>query len=239
MTSAIGLGIITAGHRHGWPVAAGGSQSITNALASLLGELGGKIETGQRIESASQLPPSDVTIFDLAPGATAGILGDRLPGGWLGVSRIFGTVPARSRSISRSTAACRGPIRRRARPGLSTSAATTRKSRPRNAISMPAGCQSRPFVLVGQQYLADPDRSVGDTYPVWTYAHVPQGYTGDATQAILMQIERFAPGFRDRIVGQAVAPRPRWRYTTPTMSAGTSSREPRTSVSSCSDHAPL
>ena len=56
MTSAIGLGIITAGHRHGWPVAAGGSQSITNALASLLGDLGGKIETGVRIESASQLP---------------------------------------------------------------------------------------------------------------------------------------------------------------------------------------
>ena len=66
MTSAIGLGIITAGHRHGWPVAAGGSQSITNALTSLLGDLGGKIETGVRIDSASQLPPTDVTTFDLA-----------------------------------------------------------------------------------------------------------------------------------------------------------------------------
>ena len=62
----------------------------------------------------------------------------------------------------------------------------------------------RPFVLVGQQYLADPDRSVGDTRPLWTYAHVPHGYTGDATEAITAQIERFAPGFRDRIVGHAV-----------------------------------
>ncbi len=79
MTSAIGLGIITAGHRYGWPVAAGGSQSITNALVSLLGDLGGKIETGMRIDSASQLPQADVTMFDLAPTAIAGILGDRLP----------------------------------------------------------------------------------------------------------------------------------------------------------------
>ncbi|HEY3259268.1 MAG TPA: hypothetical protein VGJ95_03220 [Pseudonocardiaceae bacterium] len=64
----------------------------------------------------------------------------------------------------------------------------------------------RPFVLVGQQYLADPGRSAGDVHPLWTYAHVPHGYTGDATEAIIAQIERFAPGFRDRVVGQTVRP---------------------------------
>lgn len=79
MTSAVGLGIITAGHRHGWPVAAGGSQSIITALASLLGDLGGTIETGVRVETASQLPPADITMFDLAPRAIADILDDRLP----------------------------------------------------------------------------------------------------------------------------------------------------------------
>jgi hypothetical protein len=62
----------------------------------------------------------------------------------------------------------------------------------------------RPFVLIGQQYLADPSRSVGDVHPLWTYAHVPNGYAGDATEAIITQIERFAPGFRERIVGMAV-----------------------------------
>lgn len=62
----------------------------------------------------------------------------------------------------------------------------------------------RPFVLVGQQYLADPGRSVGDINPVYSYAHVPQGYTGDATEAVIAQFERFAPGFRDRVVGMAV-----------------------------------
>ena len=72
MTSAIGMGIITAGHRHGWPVAEGGSKSITNAMVALLTDLGAKIETGVRVESASQLPPADVTMFDLAPSAVAG-----------------------------------------------------------------------------------------------------------------------------------------------------------------------
>ena len=58
----------------------------------------------------------------------------------------------------------------------------------------------RPFVLLGQQYLIDPTRSVGTTNPVYAYAHVPHGYEGDATDAVIAQIERFAPGFRDRIL---------------------------------------
>jgi phytoene dehydrogenase-like protein len=62
----------------------------------------------------------------------------------------------------------------------------------------------RPFVLVAQQYLADPNRSAGDVRPVWAYAHVPHGYAGDASGAILAQLERFAPGLRERIVGQFV-----------------------------------
>lgn len=66
----------------------------------------------------------------------------------------------------------------------------------------------RPFVLVGQQYLADPERSAGNVHPVWIYAHVPNGYTGDATEAIITQIERFTPGFRDRIVGKVVRSTP-------------------------------
>jgi phytoene dehydrogenase-like protein len=60
----------------------------------------------------------------------------------------------------------------------------------------------RPFVLVGQQYLADPARSRGDVHPVWSYAHVPNGYEGDASEAILDQVERFAPGLRERIVAR-------------------------------------
>ena len=204
MTSAIGLGILTAGHRFGWPVAAGGSQSITNALAGALGDLGGKIETGVRIETASQLPPTDVTMFDLAPSAIADILGDRLPGRVARAFRRFrygpgafkvdfavdGGVPWTNRDAHEAGTVHLGG-------DFAEIAATERDI---HAGRMP----DRPFVLVGQQYLADPARSVGDIHPVWTYAHVPHGYTGDATEAIVAQIERFAPGFRDRIVGQAV-----------------------------------
>ncbi len=67
-----------------------------------------------------------------------------------------------------------------------------------NAGRMP----ERPYVLVGQQYLADPGRSAGDVHPVWAYAHVPNGWDGDETETVIKQIERFAPGFRERIVAQ-------------------------------------
>jgi len=62
----------------------------------------------------------------------------------------------------------------------------------------------RPYMLIAQQYLADPGRSAGDVHPVWAYAHVPSGFNGDATEVMLDQIERFAPGTRERIVGQFV-----------------------------------
>jgi phytoene dehydrogenase-like protein len=62
----------------------------------------------------------------------------------------------------------------------------------------------RPFVLVGQQYLADSSRSNGNVHPLWAYAHVPHGYTGDATETLIDQIERFAPGLRERILARHV-----------------------------------
>lgn len=204
MTSAIGMGIIAAGHRHGWAVAEGGSQSITNAIVGLLTDLGVKIETGVAVQAASQLPPADVTMFDLAPGAVAGILGDRLP---RRISRAFAKF-RRGPGAFKVDFAVDGGVpwtnpeaHRAGTVHLAGSyfelAATEREI---HAARMP----ERPFVLVGQQYLADPQRSVGDVHPVWSYAHVPNGYTGDATEAILAQIERFAPGFRERIVGAAV-----------------------------------
>ena len=204
LTSAIGLGIITAGHRYGWPVAVGGSGSITAALAAVLLDLGGKIETGVRVAASSELPPADVTLFDLAPGAIAGILGDRLParvgrayrrfrhgpGAFKVDFAVEGGVPWTNPDAHRAGTVHLGG-------SYAEVAATERQI---HSGRMP----ERPFVLVGQQYLADPQRSAGNVHPLWTYAHVPPGYTGDATEAIVAQIERFAPGFRDRVVGQAV-----------------------------------
>ena len=203
MTSAIGLGILTAGHRHGWPVAEGGSASITTALAAMLTDLGGKIETGVPIQAASQLPPADATLFDLAPESVAAILADRLPPRIQRAYSRFRREPGAFKvdfAVEGGVPWTNPHARRAGTVHLGGSfAELAAAERDVHAGRMP----QRPFVLVGQQYLADPQRSVGDIHPVWSYAHVPNGYTGDATAAIIAQIERFAPGFRDRIVGQA------------------------------------
>jgi phytoene dehydrogenase-like protein len=204
MSSAIGLGILTAGHRHGWVVAEGGSWSIASAMAEVLLELGGKIETGVRVTALSELPATDVTIFDLAPGAVADIVGDRLPPRVARAYRRFRHGPGAFKAdfaVEGGVPWTAEPARRAGTVHLGgTFAEIVATERDVCAGRMP----QRPFVLVGQQYLADPQRSVGTVHPLWTYAHVPHGYTGDATEAIISQIERFAPGFRDRIVGQRV-----------------------------------
>ncbi|CQD02215.1 dehydrogenase [Mycolicibacterium conceptionense] len=204
MTSAIGLGILTAGHRHGWAVAEGGSQAITDALVSALTEFGGKVRTGVAITAAAQLPQADITMFDLAPTAVADILGDRLPrrtargfrrfrygpGAFKVDFAIRGPVPWTNAEVGRAGTVHLGG-------DFDEIAATEREIQ---AGRMPR----RPFVLVGQQYLADPGRSAGEINPIYAYAHVPHDYSGDATDAIIAQFERFAPGFADRIVATAV-----------------------------------
>ncbi|AUN39283.1 NAD(P)/FAD-dependent oxidoreductase [Tsukamurella tyrosinosolvens] len=204
MTSAIGLGLLSAGHAYGWQVAEGGSGAIATALAAELTELGGDIETGARVTSLGDLPGSDLVLFDLDPAQVAGIVGDRLPnrvrraferfrrgpGAFKVDFAVQGGVPWSNDDARRSSTVHLG----------GEYAETAGSEREIAAGRMP----ERPFVLVGQQYLADPTRSAGDVHPVWSYAHVPNGYTGDATEAIIAQIERFAPGFRERIVGTAV-----------------------------------
>jgi phytoene dehydrogenase-like protein len=220
MTSAIGLGILTAGHRHGWAVAAGGSQAIADAMAAALIELGGTIETGVRVVSASQLPPADVTLFDLAPDAVAQILGDRLPRRVARAYRRFRRGPGAFK-VDFAVEQRVPWTNHDARLAGTVHLAGTHRELAATERDVHAGrMPERPFVLVGQQYLADPQRSVGDVHPVWTYAHVPHGYTGDATAAIIAQIERFAPGFRDRVVGQAVRSTGEMAFYNPNFAGG-------------------
>jgi phytoene dehydrogenase-like protein len=203
-TAAIGTMLIAAGHRHGWPVAEGGSRAITDALASLLRSLGGRIETAVQVRSLDQLPDARLTLWDTTPTAFADIAGDRL-------------APRRARSMRRwrygvaaykvdlavrggvpwTAAACR-------RAGTVHVGGTFEEIAEAEAQAARGVLPTRPFVLVGQQYLADPSRSAGDVHPVWAYAHVPHAYAGDATELVLDQIERFAPGLRERIVGRHV-----------------------------------
>lgn len=199
-TAAIGLMLIAAGHRYGWPVARGGSQAITGALASALTEAGGVIETGRPVLSAADLPGADVVMFDLSPRAVADIVGERLPGRVRRALRRWRYGPAAFKLDLAVEGGIPWAYRQARRAGTVHLGGTVEEIDAAERAIARGVLPRRPFVLVGQQYLADPARSAGDVHPVWAYAHVPHGFTGDAGAAILDQIERFAPGTRERIL---------------------------------------
>jgi phytoene dehydrogenase-like protein len=204
LTSAVGLMLLVAAHAKGWVVAKGGSQAIADALAADIEAHGGIIETGQRVTAVSDLPPSDVLMLDVSPSIACDILGDRLPRRIAGSYRRFRHGPGAFKVdfAVEDGVPWAAPAARQAGTvhlgGDLDEVVTNQKAVHRGAMP------ERPFVLVGQQYLADPGRSVGSVHPVWSYAHVPHAYAGDATEAIIAQIERYAPGFRERIIGTAV-----------------------------------
>lgn len=204
LSSSVGAMMIAAGHRHGWPVAEGGSHAITRALASLLESLGGEIVLDTHVRRLADLPVADITMFDTTPTALAEIVGDRLAGRR---RRAYGSWRYGPAAYKVDLAVRSGipwtaeAARRAGTVHVGGSADTIISSEKAVAAGrMP----ERPFILVGQQYLADPGRSVGDIHPVWAYAHVPHGYAGDATDAVIDEIERYAPGVRERVVSRHV-----------------------------------
>lgn len=200
LTASLGLMILASGHRYGWPVAEGGSGAITAAAAAALREHGGAIATGVTVASRSDIPDADIVLLDLSPAAACNLYGDVMPArirrsyqryregssAFKVDFAIDGDIPWKNPECGRA-----GTVH------LGGSFEETAQAERERAVGwMP----ERPFVLVGQQYLADRSRSNGGTNPIWAYAHVPFGYGGDATADVIGQIERFAPGFRDRIV---------------------------------------
>ena len=201
-SASVGLMLTAAGHARGWPVAEGGSGAIGNALASLLASLGGTITTTTQVTSMDQLTGADIVMLDVAPGAAADILGDRLPARVVRAYRGYRHGPGAFKldlavegGIPWANELC-------GRAGTVHLGGTLEEIVESEAEVAAGRLPERPFVLIGQQFLADPGRSNGDLHPVWAYAHVPAGFTGDATEAILAQLERFAPGVRGRIRAQ-------------------------------------
>lgn len=203
-STAVGLALGSAAHAFGWPVAVGGSAAISNAMISALESYGGRIETETSIQSLSDLPESSVILFDTSPRAVIKIVGEKLPapiarsflryqhgpGAFVAHFAVDGGIPwVHAESRQAGTVHAGGSFQEIAM----AEASITRGMMP-----------DKPFVLVMQQSNADSQRHHGDIRPIDAYAHVPAGYTGDATDSIIQQIERFAPGFRDRIVGQTV-----------------------------------
>ncbi len=204
MSSAVGMALICSGHRHGWPVARGGSRAIAEALAAVILEHGGRIETGRPVRSLEELPAADAVALDLAPAGVADVAGGRLPHHVARAYRRYKRGPG----AFKVDLAVEGGVpweQEDARRACTVHAAGSFEEIVAGEHEVNQGrMPDSPFVLVGQQYLADPSRSAGDVHPVWAYAHVPSGYDGDASEALIDQMERFAPGLRERIVGRSV-----------------------------------
>ncbi|HET7510475.1 MAG TPA: NAD(P)/FAD-dependent oxidoreductase [Solirubrobacterales bacterium] len=202
-SSAVGMALLCAGHAYGWPAAKGGSIAIAEAWAGVIREHGGRIETGRRVRSLAELPAAGAVVLDLAPRAVLELAGERMPARAARAYRRFKHGPAAFKldlAVEDGVPWTYEPTRRAGTVHVGGSfAEIAHCEREIHRGRMP----ERPFVLVGQQYLADPQRSKGDLHPVWTYAHVPSGYPGDASEVILDQVERFAPGLRERIVARA------------------------------------
>jgi phytoene dehydrogenase-like protein len=202
-SSAIGLVMAASGHACGWPIPRGGSQQISEALASCLRSMGGSIETNAPVDSVDSLPPSGAVLFDLSPRQVARIAANRLPQGYLKSLRRFAYGPG----IFKVDWALAGPI-----PWIDLECARTVTlhiggSAEEISASESAAWNGRfdekPFLLLAQQSLFDSSRAPLGHHTGWAYCHVPNGSTRDMTDAIESQVERFAPGFRDLILARA------------------------------------
>jgi len=204
LTGAVGMMFLLTGHVQDWPVAAGGSGAITGALAGLLRSLGGTIQTGTRVTSAAELPPARVYLFDTSPAQLAAIAGAALPGGYARKLRRYrhgpaafkldwaldGSIPWKDpRCLEASTVHVGGTFEEIA----AGEAAVWRGEHP-----------DRPYVLLCQQSEVDRGRAPEGKHTGWAYCHVPNGSAVDLTPVIERQIERFAPGFRDRVLARHV-----------------------------------
>ncbi|WP_205699421.1 NAD(P)/FAD-dependent oxidoreductase [Conexibacter sp. SYSU D00693] len=199
MSSAVGVTLGTAAHAYGWPVAEGGSQAISRAMVALLEEHGATLETGVEVTSLAELGDADVVMLDLAPADAVRVAGDRMPRRVRRALQRFRHGPGAFKvefAVEGGVPWAHEPSRQAGTVHVGgTFAEIAAAEREVHRGRMP----ERPFVLVCQQSLADPSRAKDGVHPVYAYAHVPSGWTGDATGAIEAQLERFAPGFRDRV----------------------------------------
>ena len=203
-SSATALMLMVAGHARGWPIPQGGSQSISAALASHLQTLGGELQTGFRVESLDQLPKSRWVFLDITPRQFLAIAGSRLTETQkhrlahfrygMGIFKLdfalSGAIPWKARECARAATVHLGGRL----PEIDDSELAAELGQP---------C-SKPFVLLAQPSLFDPSRAPPGQHTAWAYCHVPQGSAVDCTEAIENQIERFAPGFREKILARSV-----------------------------------
>ncbi len=206
-TAGYTLGLIISAHVGGWPFALGGSQQFSNAMASYLRSLGGEIVTDRSVDSLASLPPARAVLCDVTPsqfhriasnapayhrasnGAARRLAQHRQgPGVFKMDWALHSPVPWRDSGIARAGTIHLG--------GMLEDIATAEQGI-WNGVASP-----RPYVLAAQPSLFDRSRAPGGGHTFWAYCHVPNGSTGDMTECVENQIERYAPGFRDCVAAR-------------------------------------
>jgi phytoene dehydrogenase-like protein len=201
-TGALGVMFLLAGHVEPWPVAAGGSQAISRALASLLAEQGGVVRTGIRVRSPAELPSARVYLFDTSPDQLASICETALPSRYKRRLRRYRYGPG----VFKLDWALDGPIPWRDATCLEASTVHVGGTLEEIAASESAMYRGqhaeRPYLIACQQSQFDPTRAPAGQHTGYAYCHVPPNSEVDMTAVIEAQVERFAPGFRDRILAR-------------------------------------
>ena len=203
-TASFGLVLGTTGHAVGWPLPRGGSQRIADALASYLLSLGGEIQTGAPVVSLEELPAKTV-LCDITPRQFLHLAGDRLPPRYRKALQRFRYGPgvfkldwALSGPIPWTAPAC-------AQAGTVHLGGTLEEIVASERAPARGETSERPFVLLAQPTLFDGSRAPDGKHTAWAYCHVPNGSEADLTEAIERQIERFAPGFGERVLARSVS----------------------------------
>ena len=195
-----GLALHTLAHARGWPIPLGGSQAIVDAMVDDLRAHGGEIEFGREIASLDELPSARATLLDVTPRALIRMAGERMPRPYRRALQRFrygGGVAKIDFALSDPVPWTHPDVRRAGTVhvgGTRAEMATAENEVNRGRLP------ERPYVLVSQPSLFDAGRAPQGTHTLWTYTHVPAGSTADREEAVVAQIERFAPGFRDTIL---------------------------------------
>jgi phytoene dehydrogenase-like protein len=202
--AAVGLLLGTLAHSVGWPVPRGGSQAIVDALAAELEGLGARLLTGHRVDTLTELPRARATILNIGPKEVLRIAGDVLPARYARGLRGF----RYGSGACKVDFALAGPVPWAA-PGCALAGTLHLAGSRPEALAVERAVAAgrhpeRPYVLAVQPGVVDPTRAPDGRHTLWAYAHVPARSPLDVSEAVIAQIERFAPGFRDLILARHV-----------------------------------
>lgn len=204
LTASFGVTFAASAHAVGWPAARGGSQKIADAMVACLESMGGEVVCGHPVRSLDDLPPARVALFDVTPAQLIAIAGDRLASGYRRRIGRYRYGPG----AFKVDYALDGPVPWKAdecaRAGSVHVGGTLEEIAAAEADVARGRHPERPYVLCTQPSLFDPTRAPGGRQTFWAYCHVPRGSTVDMTGAIEAQLERFAPGFGDRVLARHV-----------------------------------